>query len=65
MLNPADELLTIHLEDIVHLPDTLGRKCLLVHMDVSIAGTAIRCVHIQIYLKTLVIIHGIFNLPSI
>jgi hypothetical protein len=64
MLDPADESLGIHLEHIVHLPDTLRRKCLLVHMNVSIVGATIRCVHIQIYLKMLATIHDTLNLPS-
>jgi hypothetical protein len=38
MLDPADESLGIHLEHIVHLPDTLRRKCLLVHMVECPAG---------------------------
>ena len=41
MLDPADESFSIHLEHVVHLPDTLRRECLLVHMDISIAGAAI------------------------
>jgi hypothetical protein len=41
MLYPVLELFSIHLKHIVHLPDTLGRKRLLVHMDISIVGAAI------------------------
>jgi hypothetical protein len=50
MPDPVDESLSIHLEHIVHLPNTRRCKGLLVHMNVAIVGAAIRCVHVQIHL---------------
>ena len=41
VLDPVREPLGIHFKHIVNPPDTLGRKCLLVHMDVSIVGAAV------------------------
>lgn len=41
MLDPVRELLGIHFEYIIHLPNTLRRKCLLVHVNVAVVGAAI------------------------
>lgn len=49
MLNPLLELIGVHLKDISHITYTGGCKSLLIDVNVTVVGTSIGRVDVQVY----------------